>query len=600
VIDAFGRDRLLSFDRNEVTGAPTVEVAHEALLEHWDRLAGWIEEGKEDVLRNARLLAAAAEWHDSGCDAAYLLSGGRLDAYEQWADGGAMTLAQPERDYLETSIAHRDTVALAETERVAREASATRRAMRNAWGLVAMVLAVVMVGSYLIWTAVRPEGPTVAFIHAGEHAGGISTMLTSGLEQADRDFDIEILDVPVVLEPAESLRRLASDGVDMIIGEINIATYFAEVAPEFPDVQFVMLDLWREAFGSVPENVASIVFRDADAAYLVGVACARASRTGRTGFIGGVQNAYMEGWLSAYEAGVRSVDSEMEVMVSWVAEGRGDIEIGSSEGWNDPAAAYDAATNLYDLGADVVFIAASGSADGAMQAAVDFTDRTGEHVWIVGADADEALINEPPVRGHVLGSLLKHFDKAMYEAIRMYLDKSLPLETELGLVDGAVGVTVSSGKASEMVGDLTTVEDTVARGDITMPVWSTTPTSWRSEPDHRIVVTFDGEDCSFDRVPHLVEGEIVSFDVHNETSQPVGIAFGLVPSGLTHEELAASPGGGPDLGVRPTGFWQLPPLSTYEFRTSFLAGEYGAGAASCWPLDGSAPLVSQLMPVRAS
>ena len=38
VLDAFGRHRLLSFDRDPATREPTVEIAHEALLGAWDRL----------------------------------------------------------------------------------------------------------------------------------------------------------------------------------------------------------------------------------------------------------------------------------------------------------------------------------------------------------------------------------------------------------------------------------------------------------------------------------------------------------------------------------------------------------------------------------
>ena len=47
VIDAFGRHRLLSFDRDPSTREPTVEIAHEALLRAWARLRGWIDEARE-------------------------------------------------------------------------------------------------------------------------------------------------------------------------------------------------------------------------------------------------------------------------------------------------------------------------------------------------------------------------------------------------------------------------------------------------------------------------------------------------------------------------------------------------------------------------
>ena len=66
VVDEFGRRRLLSFDRDAVTGEPTVQVAHEALLARWPRLVGWIEEAREDLWTRRRLADAAADWIHAG------------------------------------------------------------------------------------------------------------------------------------------------------------------------------------------------------------------------------------------------------------------------------------------------------------------------------------------------------------------------------------------------------------------------------------------------------------------------------------------------------------------------------------------------------
>ena len=81
----FGSFRLLSYDRDPVTRGPTVEVAHEALLREWDRLAGWIDAERENLLVQRRIGATAREWVDSGGDPGFLLRGGRLDQAERWA-----------------------------------------------------------------------------------------------------------------------------------------------------------------------------------------------------------------------------------------------------------------------------------------------------------------------------------------------------------------------------------------------------------------------------------------------------------------------------------------------------------------------------------
>ncbi len=90
VIDQLGRQRFLAFDRDHATGAPTVEVAHEALLTEWERLRGWIEEGRVDIGRRAALDAALHEWSRSSEDPDYLLTGKRLAEYGSWRNFSAM------------------------------------------------------------------------------------------------------------------------------------------------------------------------------------------------------------------------------------------------------------------------------------------------------------------------------------------------------------------------------------------------------------------------------------------------------------------------------------------------------------------------------
>ena len=103
VLDRYGEHRLLTFDRHPSTRAPTVEVAHEALLTHWDRLRGWIDERREDLLLHRRLAEAATEWEGSGKEPSYLLGGGRLEQFETLAATSDLALSGDERDLIETS-----------------------------------------------------------------------------------------------------------------------------------------------------------------------------------------------------------------------------------------------------------------------------------------------------------------------------------------------------------------------------------------------------------------------------------------------------------------------------------------------------------------
>ena len=103
VLTAFGDARLLTFDRDPVTRGPTVEVAHEALLTHWPRLADWIIEAREDLLLHQRLADAVDEWVEHDRDESYLLAGGRLAQFAAWAGSSDLALTELEGEYLELS-----------------------------------------------------------------------------------------------------------------------------------------------------------------------------------------------------------------------------------------------------------------------------------------------------------------------------------------------------------------------------------------------------------------------------------------------------------------------------------------------------------------
>jgi WD40 repeat protein/DNA-binding SARP family transcriptional activator len=118
ILARFGEHRLLTFDREPLTRTPTVEVAHEAILSQWERLRGWIEERRGDLLLHRRLVEAAAEWQDTGRDPEYLPREGRLAQFEAWAGATDLALTAGEREFLAEA-------------RAAADAAARRRARRR-------------------------------------------------------------------------------------------------------------------------------------------------------------------------------------------------------------------------------------------------------------------------------------------------------------------------------------------------------------------------------------------------------------------------------------------------------------------------------------
>jgi WD40 repeat protein len=154
-IDSYGRHRLLTFDRDPATREPTVEIAHEALLEAWARLRDWIDEGRQDVRMRRRLSEAAREWERSGQDPSFLLVGSRLDQFESWGSSTSLALGFDERGYLSASVARREDERAREAARRERERVLERRSVKRLRGLVALFVVATLVAASLAVIAKR-------------------------------------------------------------------------------------------------------------------------------------------------------------------------------------------------------------------------------------------------------------------------------------------------------------------------------------------------------------------------------------------------------------------------------------------------------------
>lgn len=127
VIEEYGRYRLLTFDHDPTSREPTVEVAHEALLEAWGRLRQWLEESRADI-RLQRLLASfTAEWLTHNKESGFLLSGSRLEQFKEWRHGANIALTTDETAFLQASTAQQRQQEELEEKRQQREIETAHR-----------------------------------------------------------------------------------------------------------------------------------------------------------------------------------------------------------------------------------------------------------------------------------------------------------------------------------------------------------------------------------------------------------------------------------------------------------------------------------------
>ncbi|MFN2142197.1 MAG: LuxR C-terminal-related transcriptional regulator, partial [Candidatus Promineifilaceae bacterium] len=125
IIDTYAAYRLLSLDHDPATRRPTVEVAHEAILDCWERLHYWLEESRDDLRQRRRLERLAGDWQDARRDPSFLLSGTQLDLFVDWAAETDLALTAVKKDYLAANLDARE-------ERLAEEEARQRQELETA------------------------------------------------------------------------------------------------------------------------------------------------------------------------------------------------------------------------------------------------------------------------------------------------------------------------------------------------------------------------------------------------------------------------------------------------------------------------------------
>ena len=142
-----------------------------------------------------------------------------------------------------------------------------------------------------------------------------------GLTRAAKDLGIK----PVYGQPEQMsedekyLRQYAERGMDLVIGVGFLMKDAVEkVSGQFPDGRFAIIDAVVDA-----PNVASLVFREHEGSFLVGAIAGLMTRTGRVGFVGGMDIPLIHKFEVGYVEGVKYVNPECEVLVAYAGSGQG-------------------------------------------------------------------------------------------------------------------------------------------------------------------------------------------------------------------------------------------------------------------------------------
>ena len=246
---------------------------------------------------------------------------------------------------------------------------------------------------------------------AGVKCAETGTLMDGHTSCGKPAFDIVLRDVepgtPNSIEPA--MRAFAERGYDLVIGVgFAQAPIIRTVAKDYPNIRFAVIDgVVLEDDGTPTPNVASLIFKEHEGSYLVGIIAAMTSRSGTLGFIGGLNIPLIRRFETGYEEGARSVNPAIRVIQNYVGVG--------DAAWNNPGKGKELSLAQIDKGADVIFTAAGNSGLGAFDAVEQkgTVDGRATH-FVIGVDSNQNGVKP----GFVLTSMVKRVDNAVYEIVR--------------------------------------------------------------------------------------------------------------------------------------------------------------------------------------
>lgn len=193
----------------------------------------------------------------------------------------------------------------------------------------------------------------------------------------------------------QTLRNLAHHSPDIIITVgFNLSETVGKVAADYPAIKFTIADGLAEG-----SNVSAIAYKEQEGSFLVGMAAALASHTGKIGFIGGMDAPTIRAFSCGYLQGARYINPKIVLLQDMVGT--------SSDAFHNPDRAALLAKGQFDAGADVIFAAAGSSGLGVLQLAAK------EGKLSIGVDSNQNYLYP----GSVLTSMVKRIDNTLYDTL---------------------------------------------------------------------------------------------------------------------------------------------------------------------------------------
>ena len=257
----------------------------------------------------------------------------------------------------------------------------------------------ILVAPVVLSTAVFAAdfAPAIIYDMGGKFDKSFNQSASDGTVRFKKETGIEVREFEVTnaAQREQAMTRFAQRGAQVIVAiGFSQASAVEAAAKKFPNVKFAIID------GTVNlPNVQSINFREQESSFLCGMAAALASKTGKVGFVGGMDIPLIRKFAQGYTDGAKFVNPQAEVFQNMTGT--------TAAAWNDPTKGGELAKSQIGRGADVIFHASGNTGGGVMQAAKDAGKLS------IGCDANQNYLHP----GSVLTSAVKRVDVAVYQTI---------------------------------------------------------------------------------------------------------------------------------------------------------------------------------------
>ena len=288
--------------------------------------------------------------------------------------------------------------------------------------------------------------PAVIYDLGGKFDKSFNEGVFNGATKFAKDTGVAFRDLEIQndAQREQVLRKFAKDGFSPILMPgFAWATALGKIADEFPKTKFGIIDMVVDK-----PNVQSIVFKAEEGSFLVGVIAATTSKTGKVGFVGGMDIPLISAFECGYAQGVKHVKDSNTVIANMTGT--------DFHAWNDPVKGGELAKAQISQGADIVFAAAGSTGQGVLKEAAD-AGKFG-----IGVDSDQDNLYP----GKILTSMLKRVDVATYDTFKAAKDGTWKAGVQVfGLKNDGVGYASDEWNKTILTDDAKKAAD-AAKADI--------------------------------------------------------------------------------------------------------------------------------------